>query len=105
MDAFVCSVGTGGTIAGVSKYLKQQREGIQLVRLDCIGSALYNFITTGEAIMSEGTSITEGIGNSRITANLAGARIDWALQVTDQDIVTMVYQLLREKGWLAVDTV
>ena len=100
VDAFVCSVGTGGTIAGVSKYLKQQREDIQLVLLDCIGSALYNFITTGEAVMSKGTSITEGIGNSRITDNLAGAKIDWALQVTDQDMVTMVYQLLREEGWL-----
>ena len=100
VDAFVCSVGTGGTIAGVSKYLKQQRQDIQLVLLDCIGSALYNFITTGEAVMSKGTSITEGIGNSRITDNLAGAKIDWALQVTDQDMVTMVYQLLREEGWL-----
>jgi cysteine synthase A len=100
VDAFVCSVGTGGTIAGVSKYLKQQREDIQLVLLDCIGSALYNFVTTGEAVMSKGTSITEGIGNSRITDNLAGAKIDWALQVTDQDMVTMVYQLLREEGWL-----
>ena len=100
VDAFVCSVGTGGTIAGVSRYLKQQREDIQLVLLDCIGSALYSFVTTGEAVMSKGTSITEGIGNSRITDNLAGAKIDWALQVTDQDMVTMVYQLLREEGWL-----
>lgn len=99
VDAFVCSVGTGGTIAGVSTYLKQQREDIQIVLLDCIGSALYNFITTGEAIMSEGTSITEGIGNSRVTDNLAGARIDWALQVSDQDMVTMVYQLLHQEGW------
>ena len=50
--------------------------------------------------MSKGTSITEGIGNSRVTDNLASARIDWALQVSDQDMVTMVYQLLREQGWL-----
>jgi len=84
----------------VSRYLKQQRQDIQLVLLDCIGSALYSFITTGEVVMSKGTSITEGIGNSRITDNLAGAKIDWALQVTDQDMVTMVYQLLREEGWL-----
>ncbi len=100
VDVFVCSVGTGGTIAGVSKYLKQQRENAQLVLLDCIGSALYNFITTGTATMSEGTSITEGIGNSRITDNLAGAKIDWALQISDQDMVSMVYRLLREEGWL-----
>jgi cysteine synthase A len=100
IDAFVCSVGTGGTIAGVSKYLKQQSAEIQVVLLDCIGSALYNFITTGVASISDGTSITEGIGNSRITANLDGAGIDWALQLSDQEMVEMVYRLLREEGWL-----
>lgn len=99
VDAFVCSVGTGGTIAGVSRYLKQQSAEIQVVLLDCIGSALYSFITTGTATMSEGASITEGIGNSRVTDNLDGASIDWALQVSDQDMVDMVYRLLREEGW------
>ena len=99
VDAFVCAVGTGGTIAGVSKYLKQQRQSIQLVLLDCIGSALYSFITTGVATMSEGTSITEGIGNSRITDNLDGAWIDRALQIADQDAINMVYRLLHEEGW------
>ncbi len=99
VDAFVCAVGTGGTISGVSKFLKQQREDIQIVLLDCMGSALYNFVTTGEVTMSEGPSITEGIGNSRITGNLAGSEIDWALQVSDQDMVNMVYRLLREEGW------
>jgi len=93
VDAFVCSVGTGGTIAGVSQYLKQQKRDIQVVLLDCIGSALYNFVNTGVATLSEGTSITEGIGNSRITDNLAGAEIDWALQISDQDMVTMVHPL------------
>ena len=100
VDAFVCSVGTGGTIAGVAKYLKQKSAEVQVVLLDCVGSALYNFITTGVATLSDGTSITEGIGNSRITANLDGASIDWALQVSDQDMVDMVYRLLREEGWL-----
>jgi len=100
VDAFVSAVGTGGTLAGVSKFLKEENQGIQSVLLDCIGSALYNFVTTGEAVMSEGTSITEGIGNSRVTDNLAGSEIDWALQVSDQDMVTMVYRLLREEGWL-----
>jgi len=99
VDAFVCAVGTGGTISGVSKYLKQQSEDIQIVLLDCVGSALYSFITRGEAITSDGTSITEGIGNSRITDNLSGASIDWALQVTDEDMVKMVYQMLRDEGW------
>ena len=100
VDAFVSAVGTGGTLAGVSKFLKEKNQGIQSVLLDCIGSALYNFVTTGEAVMSEGTSITEGIGNSRVTDNLAGSEIDWALQVSDQDMVTTVYRLLREEGWL-----
>ena len=100
VDAFVCSVGTGGPIAGVAKYLKQQSAEVQVVLLDCVGSALYNFITTGVATLSDGTSITEGIGNSRITANLDSASIDWALQVSDQDMVDMVYRLLREEGWL-----
>ena len=99
VDAFTCAVGTGGTIAGVSKYLKQQRDDIHLVLLDCIGSALYNYVTSGTTTMSEGSSITEGIGNSRITDNLAGASIDWALQISDQDMVSMVYRLLREEGW------
>lgn len=100
VDAFVCSVGTGGTIAGVSKYLKQRSTEIEVVLLDCVGSALYSFITTGVATLSDGTSITEGIGNSRITANLDGASIDRALQVSDQHMVDMVYRLLHEEGWL-----
>ena len=99
IDAFVCAVGTGGTIAGVSQYLKQQRNDIDIVLLDCIGSALFNFVTTGVATLSEGTSITEGIGNARITDNLAGAAIDGALQISDQDMVDTVYRLLREEGW------
>jgi cysteine synthase A len=99
VDAFCCAVGTGGTLAGVSKFLKQQNQQIKLVLLDCLGSALFNFVTTGEASMSEGTSITEGIGNSRITGNLADTQIDWALQLFDQDMIDMVYSLLREEGW------
>lgn len=99
VDAFVCAVGTGGTLAGVSKYLKQQNRNIQSVLADCMGSALYNFVGSGNMEMSEGPSITEGIGNSRVTENLAGAEIDWALQVSDQDMLTMVYRLLREEGW------
>ena len=99
VNAFVCSVGTGGTLAGVSQYLKEQNPSVELVLSDCMGSALYNYITNGEAVMSPGPSITEGIGNSRVTENLSGAKIDWALQVADQDMVDMVYRLLRNEGW------
>jgi cysteine synthase A len=99
VDAFACSVGTGGTISGVSKFLRKKNGDIDIVLLDCIGSALYSYVTTGEAVLSDGTSITEGIGNARITDNLAGTGIDRALQISDQDMVDMVYSLLREEGW------
>ncbi len=99
VSAFVSSVGTGGTIAGVSKYLKEKNPDIQIVLADCMGSALYNYVTTGETAMSEGPSITEGIGNSRVTDNFAAAQVDWAVQVPDQAMVDAVYRLLREEGW------
>ena len=99
VDAFTCSVGTGGTLAGVSRYLKEQRRNTRIVLADPHGSALYNWVTTGEAVMTPGPSITEGIGNSRVTDNLAGTEIDGAVQVTDQAMVTMVYEMLRGEGW------
>ncbi|MCZ6887186.1 MAG: cysteine synthase A [Gammaproteobacteria bacterium] len=99
VDAFVSAVGTGGTLAGVSQYLKEKNNDVQMVLADCMGSALYNYVTTGEVVMSPGPSITEGIGNSRVTDNMASAKIDRALQVPDQDMVTMVYRMLREEGW------
>ena len=99
VDAFVSAAGTGGTLAGVSRFLKEQRPDVQLVLADCMGSALFNYVETGAAEMSKGPSITEGIGNSRVTDNLAGAAIDWAVQVRDQDMVNMVFQQLREAGW------
>jgi cysteine synthase A len=98
IDAFVCATGTGGTYAGVSRYLKEQRAGVRCVIADPMGSALYSWAKTGKAEMSPGGSITEGIGNSRVTANLEGSPVDDALQIADQDAVTMVYRLLREEG-------
>jgi cysteine synthase A len=99
VDAFACSVGTGGTISGVAQYLRQQKSEVRIVLLDCVGSALYNYVSTGVATLSDGTSITEGIGNARVTDNLAGTEIDWALQISDQEMVDTVYTLLREEGW------
>jgi cysteine synthase A len=99
LDAFTCAVGTGGTLAGVSRYLKAQSANVQIWLTDPYGSALYNWVTTGTAEMTPGPSITEGIGNSRITDNLADTQIDDAVQIPDQDMVDMVYRLLEQDGW------
>ncbi|MGK0222200.1 MAG: cysteine synthase A [Limisphaerales bacterium] len=99
VDAFTCSVGTGGTLAGISRFLKEKNDNIQIVLADPMGSALYNWVTTGEATMTPGPSMTEGIGNSRVTENLAGTAIDDAVQIPDQAMVDMVYKMLREDGW------
>lgn len=97
VDAFVCATGTGGTLAGVSRYLKERSEAIKIVLADPHGSGLYSFVKTGE-IKVEGNSITEGIGSSRVTANLEGTAIDDAVRIDDRTCVTMVYRLLREEG-------
>lgn len=99
VDAFVSAVGTGGTIAGVSRYLKEQNPRVRIVLADPPGSALSSWVRTGQAVMSPGPSITEGIGNSRVTDNLKGAVIDHAIDVSDQATVSMVYRMLREEGW------
>ncbi len=97
VDAFVCSTGTGGTYGGVSRYLKEQSSKVKTVIADPHGSAIHSWAKTGKLVL-EGSSITEGIGNSRVTANLEGAPIDDALRIDDQAAVTMVYRLLREEG-------
>ena len=99
VDAFVAAVGTGGTLAGVATFLKERKADTRIVLADCMGSALHSYVKTGETVMSEGPSITEGIGNSRVTENLAGAPLDDAVQVADQAMVHMVFRLLREEGW------
>lgn len=97
IDAFTCATGTGGTLAGVARYLKQQNPNVRIVLADPQGSALYNWIKRGE-LSAEGSSITEGIGTTRVTANLEGTPIDDALCIDDQTSVAMVYRLLREEG-------
>ena len=99
LHAFTCAVGTGGTISGISRYLKEQSPDVRIVLADPYGSALYNWVSTGEAKMTPGPSITEGIGNSRVTRNLQSAQIDSAVQIPDQDMVRLVYRMLREDGW------
>jgi cysteine synthase A len=97
VDAFVCATGTGGTLAGVARYLKERKPAVRIVLADPLGSALYNYVKTGE-LKLEGSSITEGIGSSRVTANLEGTPIDDAVQIPDQECVDMVYHLLRREG-------
>ena len=97
VDAWVNSTGTGGTLAGVSMYLKEKSPAIKTVLADPMGSGLYSYVKFGE-IRSEGSSITEGIGNSRVTANMEGAPIDDAIQIDDLECVRVVYRLLREEG-------
>ncbi|MGH7999578.1 MAG: cysteine synthase A [Brasilonema sp.] len=97
VDAWVASTGTGGTFAGVAMYLKEKNPAIKCVVADPKGSGLYSYIKTGE-IKIEGNSITEGIGNSRITANMEGAPTDDAILIDDSEAIQVVYQLLRQDG-------
>ena len=97
IDAWVVATGTGGTFAGVSLFLKEKNPAIQCVVADPMGSGLYSYVKTGE-IKPEGNSITEGIGNGRITGNMEGVPIDDAIQIDDLECVQVVYQLLRKDG-------
>jgi cysteine synthase A len=97
IDAFVCASGTGGTLAGVARYLKEQNAQVRIVLADPMGSALYRYVKTGK-LESEGTSITEGIGSSRMTANFEGTPLDDAIRIADPECVAMVYRLLRHEG-------
>jgi cysteine synthase A len=97
VDAWVSATGTGGTFGGVSLYLKEKNPNIKAILADPMGSGLYSYVKTGE-ITLEGSSITEGIGNSRITANMEGVPIDDAIQVGDREAVRVIYQLLRKDG-------
>ena len=97
VDAFVSAVGSGGTLAGVSMGLKALNKNIKMVLADPMGAALYNFYKHGE-LKSEGSSITEGIGQGRITANLEGAIIDEAFQIGDPEAVQIAFDLLQYEG-------
>ena len=97
VDAFVASVGTGGTLGGVGLALKERKPSVRIVLADPLGSALYHYYKHGE-LKAEGDSITEGIGQGRITKNLDGAPIDDALQVTDHEALPIIFDLLSEEG-------
>jgi cysteine synthase A len=97
IDVWVASTGTGGTYAGAALFFKEKNPNIQCVVADPMGSGLYSYIKTGE-VKIEGSSITEGIGNSRITANMENVPIDDAIQIDDSEAIRVVYQLLRKDG-------
>ena len=97
IDGFICASGTGGTIGGVSSYLKEKNKDIKIYLSDPSGSALFNYIKNGE-LKSEGGSITEGIGSSRITANFAQAKIDGAFSINDHESLPILYDLIKNEG-------
>jgi cysteine synthase A len=97
VDGFVCAVGTGGTLAGVAIALKSFKSATQIALADPMGAALYSYYTTGE-LKSQGSSITEGIGQGRITKNLEDAPIDLAYQIPDEEAVTIIFDLLEHEG-------
>jgi len=97
VDGFVCAVGTGGSLAGIASYLKSCNPRITTALADPPGAAMYSYFTSGE-LQSEGSSITEGIGQGRITRNIEGAPIDKAYRVPDEESVQVVFDLLKEEG-------
>lgn len=99
IDAFVCAVGTGGTLGGVSRTLTAALPNVRIGLADPGGSGLHHYFSNGE-IKVTGSSITEGIGNSRVTANLAGARVDVSYRIDDNEAVALTYGLIRDEGLL-----
>src|SRR5579859_6006467 len=97
VDGFSCAVGTGGTLAGIAIALKERNKAIRIALADPMGAALYSYYTSG-VLKSEGSSITEGIGQGRITKNLEGAPIDTAYQIPDAEAVPIVFDLLAHEG-------
>jgi len=97
VDGFTCAVGTGGTLAGIAMALKARNPNVRIALADPMGAALYSYYTTGE-LKAEGTSITEGIGQGRITANLEGAPIDTAYQIPDEEALPLIFDLLQHEG-------
>jgi cysteine synthase len=97
VDGFICAMGTGGTLAGISTYLKEQNADVKIGLADPMGAAMYSYYKTGE-LASEGSSITEGIGQGRITGNVAQAKVDLPFQIPDEEALPIVFDLLKDEG-------
>ena len=98
VDAFICAIGTGGTIAGVSTYLREQKKDIVIGLADPRGAAMYNLFSRGEVKASEGGSITEGIGLGRVTPIIADIKVDKAYLIPDEEAVPIIFDLLEHEG-------
>ena len=97
VDGFVCAIGTGGTLAGVSTYLRERNPDIRIGLADPEGAAMYSYFATGE-LASEGSSITEGIGQGRVTGNVAQARVDLPFRIPDAEALPVIFDLLKDEG-------
>ena len=97
VDGFTCAIGTGGTLAGVGMFLKERRDSIRTAAADPMGANMYHYIKSGE-LRSEGNSITEGIGQGRVTGNVDGAPIDDAYQIPDEEALPLIFDLLSKEG-------
>jgi cysteine synthase A len=97
VDGFVSAIGTGGTLAGISVFLKEKNPNVVVAVADPLGAAMYSYFRTGE-LKSEGSSITEGIGQGRVTANVAAAKVDDAFQIPDAEAVEVLFDLIRDEG-------
>ena len=97
LDGFICSIGTGGTVAGVSMFLKEKNPDVQIAIADPLGASMFSYYSTGE-LKGEGDSIAEGIGQGRITGNLEGAVVDLPLQISDAEALPYIFDLLKHEG-------
>ena len=98
VDAFICAVGTGGTLAGCSMYLKKQKPNIIIGLADPEGASMFNYFANGELKPTEGSSISEGIGQGRITGNLKGLKVDKSYMIPDTESIKVVFDLLQNEG-------
>jgi len=97
VDGFTCAVGSGGTLGGIARALKERNPDVKIALSDPMGAALYNWFTRGE-LTAEGDSVTEGIGQVRVTKNLDGTPIDMAYQITDQEALPVLFDLIAHEG-------
>ena len=97
VDGFICAIGTGGTLAGIGIALKERNADVVIGLADPMGAAMYSYFTTGE-LVSEGSSITEGIGQGRVTGNVAEIKLDEAFQIPDEEALPVLFDLLKHEG-------